>query len=67
MNTRGRVMNTALVLEQLPNGDYAWLRADDEPRSGSGANRTSVLTEKGRDLLARWRAEVALFGREVSA
>lgn len=59
-------MNPAQVLARLPNGDYAWLRADDEPRGGSGANRTSVLTEKGRDLLARWRAEQFLFGREMT-
>jgi hypothetical protein len=26
-----------------------------------------ALTQRGRDLLARWRAEVALFGREVTA
>ena len=34
-------------------------RYSDEPHM--------ALTRLGRDLLARWRAEVALFGREVTA
>lgn len=56
---------SALVLGQLPNGEYPWRppevvtdREPDEARYWP--------TESGRDLLARWRAERALFGREVS-
>ena len=48
-----------LVLERLPNGEYAWLRPEcSEVRY--------VLTQRGQDLLARWRAERWLFGAEVS-
>ena len=77
-----------LVLEPLPNGEYAWLRPwlgeairdaeqvdrfltrllerRPEPQPQPDEPRVA-LTQRGRDLLARWRAEVALFGREVSA
>lgn len=96
-----------LVLERLPNGEYAWLRAEldaaiaDADRLAQDLTRTLgwsesrsictqpssagphyrnalcpdlqpeerryALTQRGRDLLARWRAERWLFGHEVSA
>jgi hypothetical protein len=56
---------SALVLEQLPIGEHAWLTpevvTDREPDDAP-----YWPTESGRDLVARWRAERALFGREVS-
>ena len=76
-----------LVLEPLPNGEYAWLRPELDAaiaaadrldqdlsrlldRRGAGADHSApryALTQAGRDLLARWRAERWLFGREVTA
>ncbi len=46
-----------LILDRLPSGDLAWLRA--EP---TNEDRRYVLTQSGRDLLARERATAALFG-----
>lgn len=54
----------ALVLERLPNGELAWLKPSTDPAEPDDA--LYVPTDSGRDLCARWRAEVALFGREVS-
>ena len=80
---------SGLVLERLPNGEYAWLRPaldaalrdsaqvdqmltrlrdrqpEPQPQPEPEEQRIA-LTQRGRDLLARWRAEVALFGHEVS-
>ena len=49
--------------ERPPDGELAWPHPESD---GSDARRV-VLTQRGLDLLARWRGEVALFGREVSA
>ena len=48
-----------LTLERLPNGELAWLRPDPD---GSPSRRIA-LTQRGQDLLARWRAECWLWGR----
>ena len=40
---------------------YAWLRPE-VPRP----DRRYALTQSGRDLLARWRAEEFLFGRRIT-
>jgi len=55
----------ALVLGQLPNGEYPW-RTPEVVTDREPDDALVWLTESGRDLLARWRAERALFGREVS-
>jgi hypothetical protein len=52
-----------LTLERLPNGELAWLRPDHQ---GSDSRRV-VLTQRGYDLLARWRVEACVFGREITA
>jgi hypothetical protein len=54
---------TDLVLEPLPNGELAWLGPNP---NGSDSHRV-ILTQRGSDLLARWRAARWLFGAEVSA
>ena len=51
----------ALVLERLPNDELAWLRPSPDVAENDDA--LYVLTEAGHDLVARWRAEEALFGR----
>ncbi len=53
--TEARINN--LVLERLPNGELAWLRPEpeEEPRY--------VLTQRGRDDLARAHAMQACFGQ----
>jgi hypothetical protein len=50
----------AEVLECLPSGDHAWLRSQERAEPDDALY---VLTEAGRDLVARMRAEQALFGR----
>ena len=56
---------SALVLGKLPSGEYPW-RAPEVLIDREPDEALYWLTESGRDLLARWRAERALFGREVS-
>lgn len=55
-----------VVLERLPNGDYAWLRPDPEKVVDSDPAEPDdalyVPTQSGRDLVARWRAQEAQFG-----
>jgi transposase len=51
--------NDDLEFVRLAPGSYAWLRAERP-------DRRYALTQAGRALLARWRAEAWLFGREVS-
>jgi len=53
-----------LVLERLPSGEFAWLRPSTEPSEDDDA--TWWPTQRGRDQVARWHAEVVLFNREVS-
>jgi hypothetical protein len=53
-----------LVLERMPNGELAWLRPVTEPAESDDA--LYVPTQRGRDQVAHWRAERALFGAEVS-
>ena len=60
--TYGHAAN--LVLEPLPNGELAWLKPCDGPAEDDEARYWP--TEAGRQLTARWRAEVALYGREIS-
>jgi hypothetical protein len=52
-----------LVLERLPSGELAWLKPCDqlEPEDA-----VYWPTQAGRDLCARWRAELVVFGREIS-
>jgi hypothetical protein len=52
-----------LVLERLPSGELAWLKPCDqlEPEDA-----VFWPTQAGRDLCARWRAELVVFGREIS-
>ena len=53
----------ALVLSRLPNGEMAWLRSESRPVAGADdPDPRYVLTQKGRDYLARERAMEALFG-----
>jgi hypothetical protein len=56
---------SALVLGQLPSGEYPW-RAPEVVTDQEPDDARYWPTESGRDLVARWRAERALFGREVS-
>ena len=53
----------ALVLERLPSGEHAWLRCEADTHPAEHDDALYVLTEAGHDLVARWRAEEALFGR----
>jgi hypothetical protein len=48
-----------LVLEELPSGDFAWLKPCTEPSEPDDA--LYWPTESGRDLVARVRAQEALF------
>src|SRR5262245_25484402 len=51
----------ALVLERLPNGEHAWLK----PAVFTDPESDDALcwpTQRGRDLVARWAAEVACLG-----
>jgi hypothetical protein len=47
------------VLERLPNGEYAWLQSKERAELDDALY---VPTQAGRDLVARWRAQEALFG-----
>ena len=58
--TYGHAAAVAQVLEQLPSGEYAWLKSE-EPAEGDDARYWP--TQSGRDLIARLRPEEALFGR----
>ena len=58
--TYGHAGAVAQVLERLPSGEHAWLRSE-EPAEDDEARYWP--TQSGRDLVARWRAEEALFGR----
>jgi hypothetical protein len=64
--TYGHAAAVAQVLERLPNGEYAWLRPEsDELADSNPAEPDDALywpTQSGRDLVAHWRAEEALFG-----
>ena len=51
-----------LVLEPLPIGELAW----PQPNSNGSDSRRVILTQRGLDLLARWRAERWVYGAEVS-
>ena len=53
----------ALVLENYGNG-YAWFR----PCTDRAESEDALYwpTQAGHDLCARWRAERACFGREIS-
>jgi len=55
----------ALVLERLPNDTYAWLRPEADPNPAEPDDALFWPTQAGRDLVARWRAEAALFGPVV--
>jgi len=44
----------------LPNDTYAWLRPSTDAAEDDDARWWP--TQSGRDLVARWRAEEALFG-----
>jgi hypothetical protein len=59
--TYGHAGAVAEVLERLPNGEFAWLRPSSDRAEPDDA--LYVLTESGRDLVARMRAEEALFGK----
>jgi hypothetical protein len=58
----GPTDSAGLTLERLPSGELAWLR----PEPNGSDSRRVVLTQRGQDLLARWRAERWLFGRELA-
>jgi hypothetical protein len=60
--TYGHAPAIGQVLERLPNGEYAWLRADDS-NPAEPDDALYVPTQAGRELVARWRAHEALFGR----
>ena len=51
-----------LVLEPLSTDELAW----PGPNSNGSDSRRVILTQRGLDLLTRWRAERWLFGTEVS-
>jgi hypothetical protein len=53
-----------LVLERLPSGEFVWLKPSTDAAESDDA--LWWPTESGRDLVARWRAERACLGREVS-
>jgi len=63
MSPKSIAATSSLVLETLPSGECAWLRSRDatEPEDAF-----YVLTDKGRDYLARLDAERAALGEEVS-
>ncbi len=53
----------ALVLDRLPSGEVAWLHREPQPVArADDPDPRYVLTQKGRDWLARERAIEALFG-----
>jgi hypothetical protein len=54
----GHAPAVSQVLERLPNGDYAWLRSEERAEPDDALY---VPTQSGRDLVARWRAQEALF------
>jgi hypothetical protein len=55
----GHAAVVAQVLERLPSGEYAWLRSEERAEPDDALY---VPTQSGRDLVARWRAQEALFG-----
>jgi hypothetical protein len=57
--TYGHAPSVSQVLERLPRGEYAWLRSEDRAEPDDALY---VPTQSGRDLVARWRAQEALFG-----
>ena len=50
-----------LALERLPSGEFAWLKPSTDTAEPDDA--LYWPTEAGRDLVARLRAQPALFGR----
>ena len=58
-SSHGHADAVVQVLERLPNGDYAWLRSEERAEPDDALY---VPTQSGRDLVARWRAQEALFG-----
>lgn len=55
---------TDLVLERLPSGEYAWLRSE-EPAEEDDA--LWMITDSGREYLARLRASRWLFGNDETS
>ena len=55
--------SSKLVLDRLPSGELAWLRREPHPVAGADdPDPHYVLTQQGRDYLARERTMEALFG-----
>ena len=52
-----------LVLDRLPFRELTWLKPYVQLEPDDALH---TITAHGRDLTARWRAAIALFGREVS-